>query len=155
MAVQPLTIHEQAQIVRLAPLVSIDLIIRDRNHHVLLGLRSNAPARQFYFVPGGRIWKGERLAEAFAQISKVETQCELSLGNARLLGVHDHIYSDNAFGESGYGTHYVAIGYEVQIPDGMHIQADDQHSNFCWMSKSELLQSPAVHSYTKAYFGRP
>jgi hypothetical protein len=46
---------EFAQVVRLAPLVSIDLVTRNANGHVLVGLRNNEPAKGVYFVPGGRI----------------------------------------------------------------------------------------------------
>jgi colanic acid biosynthesis protein WcaH len=33
--------------------VSIDLIVRDADGRVLLGLRNNRPARDWWFVPGG------------------------------------------------------------------------------------------------------
>ena len=57
-------------VVRLAPLVSIDFIIRNARGEVLLGLRNNEPAKGFYCVPGGIILKQERLHEAFARILK-------------------------------------------------------------------------------------
>src|SRR5262245_10728718 len=40
-------------IVRCAPLPSLDLIIRDSDGKVLVGLRTNEPAKNYYFVPGG------------------------------------------------------------------------------------------------------
>jgi len=36
------------------PLVSIDLIVHDRQRRVLLGWRRNWPAQGCWFVPGGR-----------------------------------------------------------------------------------------------------
>ena len=39
------TDDEFAEIVRLAPLVSIDLIIRDKEQKVLVALRTNEPAK--------------------------------------------------------------------------------------------------------------
>jgi colanic acid biosynthesis protein WcaH len=53
-----------AQVIRLAPLVSIDLIIRDPIQDVLVALRTNEPAKGFYFVPGGRIRKDETIQAA-------------------------------------------------------------------------------------------
>jgi colanic acid biosynthesis protein WcaH len=44
-------------IARNAPLISIDLIIRDASGRVLVGMRTNEPAKGFYFVPGGAIRK--------------------------------------------------------------------------------------------------
>jgi 8-oxo-dGTP pyrophosphatase MutT (NUDIX family) len=60
-------------VIRLAPLIAIDLIIRNARDEVLLGLRKNEPAKGRYFVPGGVILKNERLAEAFARLIKNET----------------------------------------------------------------------------------
>jgi colanic acid biosynthesis protein WcaH len=57
-------------VIRLAPLVSIDLIIRDGANRVLLGLRNNEPAKGYFFVPGGIILKDEPLADAFTRIMK-------------------------------------------------------------------------------------
>jgi hypothetical protein len=51
-----------------SPLVSIDLIARRPDGAVLLGYRRNRPAQGFWFVPGGRILKGERMAEALVRI---------------------------------------------------------------------------------------
>jgi hypothetical protein len=52
-----LTDDEFAKVIRLAPVVSIDLIIRDSESNVLVALRSNEPAKGVYFVPGGCIRK--------------------------------------------------------------------------------------------------
>ena len=40
-------------VVRNAPLVAIDLIIRDPDRCVLVGLQTNEPAKGKWFVPGG------------------------------------------------------------------------------------------------------
>jgi hypothetical protein len=71
-------------VIRLAPLIAIDLIIRNARDEVLLGLRKNEPAKGCYFVPGGVILKNERLAEAFARLIKNETDHAARLDDARL-----------------------------------------------------------------------
>ena len=60
-------------VIRLAPLISIDLVIRNGRDEVLLGLRKNEPAKGLFFVPGGMILKNERLVDAFARLVKTET----------------------------------------------------------------------------------
>jgi colanic acid biosynthesis protein WcaH len=80
-----------AQVVRLAPLVSIDLIIRDPIQDVLVARRTTA--KGFYFVPGGRICKGETIEAAFVRILKVETGIEIGFDRAQFLGVFQHFYS--------------------------------------------------------------
>ena len=71
---------EFAQVVRNTPLVAIDLIIRDPDQCVLVGLRTNEPAKGKWFVPGGAVRKDERLADAFVRIVKAETGIEASIG---------------------------------------------------------------------------
>jgi colanic acid biosynthesis protein WcaH len=139
-------------VVLAAPLVSIDLIIRNPQNKILLGLRSNEPARGFYFVPGGMILKNEPLRDAFARILKTKTNCAASFDDARLLGAYEHFYANNRFGEDGYGTHYVVLGYALELDDTAALAADAQHSEFRWWDEAELLASPRVHDNTKAYF---
>lgn len=39
------------------PLVSIDLLVKNRKGEYLFGLRKNRPAQGYWFVPGGRLQK--------------------------------------------------------------------------------------------------
>ena len=107
--------EEFAQVVRNTPLVSIDVIIRNPDQCVLVGLRTNEPAKDKWFVPGGVVRKYERLADAFARIAKDEIGLEASIENARFLGVYEHIYDSNVFGEEEFGTHYVVLAYELNL----------------------------------------
>jgi len=152
MSPAPLSHVDMSEVVRLAPLISIDLILRNSQSDVLLGLRKNEPAKDFYFVPGGRIWKGERLRDAFTRILKSETNCIGNFDDARALGVYEHFYATNRFENPEYGTHYVAIGYELNLKQRPPIQMDSQHSNFRWIPKHEILSAPNIHENTKAYF---
>jgi len=142
------------QVVRLAPLVAIDLIIRNPRNEVLLGMRNNEPAKGWYFVPGGMILKNEPLRDAFTRILKSETGLTAAIENARLLGAYEHFYANNRFGDAGYGTHYVVLGYELKTADSAAIKRDDQHSELRWWGEPDLLTSPNVHHNTKAYFCR-
>ena len=73
-----ITDNEFSCVVRCAPLPSIDLIIRDSDRRVLVGLRTNEPAKNCYFVPGGVIRKNETIEVAFARILNSETGCRVS-----------------------------------------------------------------------------
>src|SRR5438067_1704323 len=96
-----------------APLVSIDLIVRDSDGQVLLGFRRNEPAKNSWFVPGGRIYKDERIEAAFQRISSTELGHSQAIEDAHFLGVFQHFYSTN-FAENGkFGTHYVVLAYEL------------------------------------------
>jgi colanic acid biosynthesis protein WcaH len=141
-----------AYIVRHAPLVSLDLIVREPEGRVLVGLRNNEPAKGCYFVPGGVIRKNETIEHAFARILHVETGCRAALNAARFRGAFQHFYSTNRLGEPGYGTHYVVLAYELRLDHRPAILLDSQHSNCKWMDELELIDAADVHENTKAYF---
>lgn len=134
------------------PLVSIDLIVRNPAGEVLLGHRNNAPAAGFWFTPGGRVRKGERLADAFARLAQGELGLSLALPQARLLGAYEHLYPDNVFGIAGIGTHYVVLGYELALATDAEVRACSQHASLRWWGLEALLASPEVHDNVKAYF---
>ena len=141
-----------AHTVRYAPLVSIDLIIRDLEGNVLLGLRNNEPAKDTYFVPGGVIRKNETMREAFTRILNAETGLTASFDEATLVGAFEHFYKTNRFGHPDYGTHYVVLAYEVSLKTQQAVAIDLQHSDLQWMSKDEITSATNVHPNTKAYF---
>ena len=139
-------------VLRATPLVSIDIAMYDGEGKALLGRRTFRPARGAWFVPGGRIRKGETVADAFGRICARELGIEARLDDARLLGVFDHLYDDNRFGVDGITTHYVAIGYAYRLPGNARVRADDQHDELRWFAIDELLRHPDVHENTKRYF---
>ena len=143
--------EEFENVIRLTPLVAIDLVVRSPEGRILVGRRIFEPAKDLFFVPGGRITKNEARSAAFRRISREELGTELTLENARFLGVHDHLYKTNRFGKQGFGTHYVTLAYEVQLPQTM-LLPKDQHGEYAWMTPQELLGSTEVHENTKVYF---
>lgn len=140
-------------VVRLTPLVSIDLIVTDGNRHVLLGRRRNRPAQGTWFVPGGRIAKDESLDGAFTRIAHNELGvASMERAGARFFGVYEHRYDDNFAGAGGFGTHYVVLAYTLTLNATVAIGRFDQHSEYQWLSRDELLARDDVHENTKAYF---
>jgi colanic acid biosynthesis protein WcaH len=140
------------EIIDSTPLVSIDLIIEGEKETYLLGQRLNKPAQGYWFVPGGRIRKNERLSEAFERIAHSELGIECNLSTAKLLGAYDHIYDDNFDSVNGVNTHYVALGYQIKVPGDVMIKFDAQHDQIKWWKKEELLEDSKVHENTKNYF---
>ncbi|MGR5540570.1 GDP-mannose mannosyl hydrolase [Vibrio campbellii] len=141
-----------SQVIESTPLVSIDLVIEDESGQILLGERLNRPAQGFWFVPGGRILKNEKLEDAFVRLTQEELGHEFELSQAKLLGPYTHLYDDNVFG-SEFSTHYVAIAYKlVVIRSELNLPMDVQHSRYRWYDKNELLTSDKVHIHTKWYF---
>ncbi|TKF73109.1 GDP-mannose mannosyl hydrolase [Vibrio sp. F13] len=141
-----------SQVIESTPLVSIDLVIEDESGQVLLGERLNRPAQGFWFVPGGRILKDEKLEDAFARLTLEELGYEFKLSQATLIGPYTHFYDDNIFGNE-FSTHYVAIAYKLTvIRSELNLPMDVQHSRYYWCNQDELLTSDKVHIHTKWYF---
>ncbi len=148
-----------AAVVRDAPLVSIDLIVRDVAGAVLLGWRENEPARHTWFVPGGSIRKDESLDDAFRRICAAELGARAARGlerrEATFRGVWEHRYPTNFRGDDAFGTHYVVLAHEVRLDRRLpteDVAGDGQHGRWRWFAAGELLADPDVHEHVKAYF---
>ncbi|HZZ14091.1 MAG TPA: GDP-mannose mannosyl hydrolase [Paraburkholderia sp.] len=140
-------------VVRLTPLVSIDLIVCDDEGRVLVGRRRNRPARGTWFVPGGRIHKDETLDAAFSRIADVELGVvRLARATARFEGVFEHHYADNFAAEPDVSTHYIVLAYSLSFTPSAPIGRLEQHSEYLWLAPQALLAHPDVHENTKAYF---
>jgi len=132
------------------PLVSIDLIISNKNGEVLLGKRINKPAKGFYFTIGGRVYKNESMIAAANRILDEELglklKCELTF-----IGIFEHFYEDSIFSETS--THYVNMAYKMQWDDAdLNSLTTAQHSTYKWVSMADLMSDSKVHSNVKAYF---
>jgi colanic acid biosynthesis protein WcaH len=138
-------------IIKSTPLVSLDIIIRDEDH-ILLGKRLNEPAKEYWFVPGGRILKGESLAVAYRRIISAEVGVDSELASAQFLGVYEHFYTNNVFNDE-FDTHYVVLAYVFSIKRGKLTPSKcTQHSEYYWFGINELLCHEKVHQNTKNYF---
>jgi len=145
---------EYLNVIKHTNLISIDLIIFDKENRVLVGKRKNNPAIGMYFVPGSRVYKSEKIKDAISRVCNFELGFVLE--NPEFRGVYEHIY-DNNFDNDNFGTHYVNFAY------GFHITNDtknsinnsvfsEQHSDYKWMSINELLESKDVEYYCKTHF---
>ncbi len=141
-------------LVRNAPLISIDLIVKNKKNQVLLGLRKNAPARNFWFVPGGRIFKNETFREAIQRIVKAEINLKHEPTDFEyfFFGVYEHNYADNYTGRKNYSTHYVVLAVILSYDFESKFSALSQHNEYKYFDISELLASDSVHHFTKQYF---
>jgi colanic acid biosynthesis protein WcaH len=143
---------EFARLIRIAPLVAIDIVVISRKGQVLLALRRKEPAKNCYFVPGGRILKNETISSAFERIARSETGLDAQFEAARLIGVYDHIYSTNLHEVAGYGTHYVVLAHELILKEDVKIKLDEHHATYKWVDVDALIAMSDVHPYVKAYF---
>lgn len=138
-------------IVKKTPLVSVDLVLVNSRDEMLLGLRKNEPARNFWFVPGGRVAKDERIADAFERVALDELGMRLCYKDSRFMGFYEHMYETNFARVEGVSTHYIVLAHEIRVGDPT-IAADAQHEQYKWFDKETALGRDNVHPNTKIYF---
>ena len=146
-----LPLEEFKNIIKYTPLVAIDFIIQNSDGNILLGKRKNNPAKDYLFVPGGRIFKNESFDRAIERISINEMGISLKKSDVELIGVYDHIHDENYFKDDSFNTQYIVIACKA-ILSIESISTTDQHDEILFMKKDELLKSPRVHQFTKNYF---
>lgn len=145
------------------PLVSIDLMVTrpsDQGRKLLLGLRNNRPAHDWWFTPGGRVRKNESLPTALRRLAHDEIGLNLDwLSRAQLLGAWDHFYPDSAF-DADVSTHY------VNLPHALHLTEDEaltvqppsgqgqQHQTWMWMNVVQAAIDDRVHEYVRMVLPR-
>ncbi|WP_395340356.1 GDP-mannose mannosyl hydrolase [Ningiella sp. W23] len=137
-------------VIEFTPLISIDLIVQNLDGKILLGKRNNAPAKDFWFVPGGRILKDELMEVAFIRLAQEELGLDIALSDAKFLGAYEHFYDDCVF-SSEISTHYVVLAYSLQLQRSLINLPTKQHRDYRWFSPQEMLNNRKVHRHSTAY----
>jgi len=141
--------NDFSSVIKNAPLISIDLIVKNSKKEILLGKRVNEPAKGSWFVPGGRIFKNETLDEAFNRIIREELGLDMKREKSKFYGLYEHFYENSVFG-SDFGTHYVVLAHEFTTNDDLRL--NNQHEEYRWFSLNEILNTRDIHKYTRNYF---
>ncbi|WP_251342882.1 GDP-mannose mannosyl hydrolase [Haloplanus halophilus] len=139
---RPIPDDDWRTIVANVPIPSVDLVVR-HDGGVVLGRRENAPARGEWFVPGGRVRKGERLADAVHRIAEAELGVDVRIEDR--LGAYEHLYDESEVPDVD-SKHYLAVGFVVR-PVSDAFAPDAQHSAL------RLVEPPFpdLHPYVEAY----
>ncbi len=138
------------ELVKNAPLVSIDLLV-EQNGKYVVGLRNNRPANGYLFVPGGRIFKDELLPVAFERISAKELGIPKTLKEACFVAVTEHHYPDSMY-DAETSTHYIVLSYRINLRAAEQIRPDSQPRSFSWLTEDEIRVHPKVHANTSRHF---
>lgn len=151
--IQKLKKQQFNKLIEYGTLISIDLIIENEDNKILLGLRTNKPANNYWFVPGGRILKGESKEKAFKRIAKKELNYSLSINDASLIDVYSHFYhNDNVNDLPNIDTHYIVLAYYVKQSLDLNKLPNKEHTNYRWFNKNDLHLFDNVHENVIPYF---
>lgn len=155
-----LELNKFKEIVQNAPLIAIDLLII-KNRKLLLGKRKNAPGKNSFFVPGGRIMKNEKIIEAFNRILNNETNFILNKKSISsfFIGFDEHFYDDNFLDNNEFNTHYIVLLFLLRFEDlesNNKVNLEEQHHEHLWFdSKKDFEIIANMNMFMKGYLNRP
>ena len=136
------------------PIFAIDMIIFSRKLGILMGRRINNPAKGKLFVPGGRVYKDERIIDAFNRILLSETGLTCSFHETTSMGLYEHFYDVTYWSNKECSTHYIIEARLIEVDSHkIKVNLNEQHSNFAWISL-ENVKSNTIHSYSKIYLNK-
>ena len=112
-----------------------------------MGKRINKPARNFYFVPGGRVFKNEARNTAIKRISSQEIGKSINPEDCSSLGIYDHFYDESIWEiQTSHRIILSALLIIVDITNKFNIHS--QHSESLWINESNVNKLN-VHKYSK------
>ncbi len=140
--------------VRYFPIPSINLVLRNARGEFLFLKRCNNPAKGEWWIPGGRILNGERVADAAVRVLRQETGLTLPIGKISP-EYSEELWSTEGFDASDWenyepGTrtvHYLALAALAEVPEGALLTLDSQSAEARW--SREL---PSGHPLLRAQF---
>ncbi len=136
----PEEIYEQ--ILENIPICCVDVIIHD-NKRVLLVQRDEEPAKDEWWVIGGRILKGERFEDAVKR--KIKEEVGLNGEIEKRIGTYELIFDKGNSNDARKGTHAVAVVYLAKLFEERKIELDETSRNYKWIGEIE----ESLHPYLK------
>ena len=94
------------------PILCVDLIIRNGNK-VLLVKRANEPLKGEWWIPGGRVFKGESLIDAARRKAITEVRQEIE---PKFIGIYEGRFETSAQGLPCHGVSIVFEGCSTKTP---------------------------------------
>lgn len=123
-----------AQILEHMPIVCVDVVIRHRGR-VLLVRRNTEPASGTWWFPGGRLLKGESLAEC--AVRKCREEVGLAVRVLRRIGTYETRFPTAPFEEVTTGVHSVNVCFLVEPIDAAAVALDETSAAHRWLDRLE------------------
>ena len=101
------------EILNSIPLLCVDVIITDTSNRYLLVKRNNAPLKDEFWVPGGRVLQKENVKESAMRLMSTELGLSCSIDKLRLYGLYQDLFSQNAF-QDNVNYHTVSVVFKVR-----------------------------------------
>ena len=117
--------EEYKKVLSAIPIVCVDCLVVNENEEYLLVKRANPPLKGEYWVPGGRLYKNERILDAVHR--KMREEVGIGVDVVTILGILE--FFDPASEYSECGVHTISIVHLVK-PLSYDIKLDDQATDW-------------------------
>ncbi|MGA9347297.1 MAG: NUDIX domain-containing protein, partial [Anaerolineae bacterium] len=104
--------EQYTEIVRVLPILCVDVVVMNTNGEYLLVKRANEPRKGHWWVIGGRVFRGETMEQA--AIRKVKEEVGLDAQSFRPIGYYEEVFGKNPFGLASE-LHAVSIVFSAVV----------------------------------------
>ncbi len=122
------------EIKRTFPINAVELLVFDKDNNVLMFKRLNEPAKDQWWIPGGRVLNGESRKEAAKRLAKDE--CGITVFDFQQFETLEYSVKNNT---DNYYQHIISTVYKIKTSGG-EVEIDSQTSEYSWRSPSEWLK---------------
>lgn len=116
----------------MTPTVGAGAVVLDDDSRLLVVRRGRAPAQDRWSLPGGRVYPGERAADA--AVREVAEETGLRIEVVGFVGFSEAIDPDH---------HYVILDFLGHVLGG-DLQAGDDAADVAWVTRTELAGRPTT-----------
>lgn len=128
-----------SKIHELLPIACLDLVIINQGK-ILLVKRNREPAKDQYWLPGGRIFRNETFAEAAKRLALGETGINIEF--IKMLGTDNLKFPEDPFGH-GQGTHTITCIAQC-VATTTDVKVDENHDAHLWWDPADQMN---LHEY--------
>jgi colanic acid biosynthesis protein WcaH len=119
----PLKLYKK--IVDVFPILCVDIVVEHKERFLLVK-RKKEPAKGRWWVPGGRVFKGETIEKAVKR--KIKEELGINVKILKALGYYEKHFKENEFGLKS-GIHTVSIVVLVK-PLSLNIKLNKQSDDW-------------------------
>lgn len=131
------------QILEHIPIACVDIAVVF-NGKVLLVKRKDAPASGQWWLPGGRVHKGEKMKATALRKAREEVGIDCHIGP--IIHTAETIFPDGPCGIQVHSINSCFLLFPTETTTGIQVRLDDHHAEWRWINAIPLDLHPYVVS---------
>lgn len=131
------------QILDLMPICCVDLVLYNKGK-ILLAKRKNNPAKDQWWVPGGRVLKNEKLTDSVKRKAKDELGVDVNI--KKVIGIYEIKFNKGPFKNIKNGIHNISVNFLVELKNEKDcIKLDKTNKMYKFVDRIDS----SLHPYVK------